>query len=444
MIHWQVGFDITAVANSKLNPRPSKLHFTNVIVMRRELAFFFYFVFLVGLLCSRTILTIAMMGIFAIGLVEIHAKPFKIGFNPLFFKNIVHLSQRKELLAFMGIYFLIVLGAGNFNAPDAVSNARIFLPFLLLPLGFLQLPRLSQLELSLLFFIFIILASLVCIGVGINYALDFKYITNSINLGKSIPTPVHHIRFSLLVAFSVVVGIWLIYERFFWRKPWERYLIGGLTAFLFIFQHILSVRSGLVVMYAACGLMMIYLIFLSKKMWLFAVLVPLMFIVPLTAYWTIPSLQNKVRYLLYDLDMMRHGNLDGFSDGQRFISWKMGIDIIKEKPVLGIGMANLKDNLAERYQAEYPDLKPKKPHNQFLTIGAGTGLVGLSIFLVLFFTPLFYKKHYQRPPFMAFYTIIILSFLFENTLATSVGMSCFLFFALVMVQTDWRTNEHKT
>ena len=405
--------------------------------MRRELAFFFYFVFLVALLCSRTLLTIAMIGIFVIGVVDVERKSFRISINRLFFKNIRQITRGKAAL--IGIFTLIIVGSISLSSSEVLlKNLRVYLPFLVLPLAFTQLPRLSKKDLSNVLLLFLTLTTVACIGIGINYLLDFEYITNSINLGKAIPTPVHHIRFSLMVALATTIGVWLTYNGHFWRKPWERYLIGGMTGFVFIFQHVLSVRSGLVVLYAALGLMAIYFIVTSRKLWLFAILVPAMFAMPLVAYWALPSLQNKVRYLRHDLDMMRNGHLDGFSDGQRFISWKIGGDVVRDHPALGVGFADLKEEIGVRYQEQHPELTPKFPHNQFLIMASGVGLVGLGIFGCLFLVPLFYKQHYRISIFAGFYAIVAISFMFENTLFTSIGMSIYIFFTLLLLQTDWK------
>ncbi len=406
-------------------------------ISRKEVSIFFYFLFLIALFCSKTLLTIAMIGLLAVGVFEIQLKPFRLGFNPNYWKNLKQLPRRKDLLAVIGVFLLIVLSYWNSEATADWSNqVRVKLPFLLLPLAFVQLPRLSERQLAHVFYIFLLLATLACVGTGINYALDYKYITNSINLGKSIPTPIHHIRFSLMIAFSVVAGVWLRFIGHYWLKPSEKHLIATLTGFLFVFQHVLSVRSGLVVLYAALVIMSIYFVFYTKKIKLFAIILPLLVIVPLVAVQTIPTLKNKIGYLRYDLDMFRNGNRAGFSDGQRFISWEIGGIVFQKNSTWGTGFGDLKNELANVYKTNYPDLKPKLPHNQFLLFAAGMGWTGLLAFVTLFLFPLFYKKNYRFVVFAAFYTIITLSFLFENTLSSAFGTGIYLFFLLILMQRE--------
>lgn len=402
--------------------------------MKSKIAIFFYFVTIVGMLCSNTILTIAMAGLVAVALFEIEIQPFRLGFNPSLPTTFQRLMQRPDYLAVVGIFILVVFSIWNSDSvKDWHNDVIVKLPLLVLPLAFLNHPPLSQRQLAHVFYIFLGCTALASLGVGMNYALDFDAITESIRKGKSVPTPIHHIRFSLLMAFSVVVGIWLIFIQHYWKYHWEKWLIMALTAFVFVMQHILSVRSGLLVMYAALGLMAVYYVFYTRKMWLFAVIIPLMLAVPVGAYYTFPSLKNKVDYLKYDLFMFKYGNRDGFSDGQRLVSWEMGWEVWKDNLWFGTGIGDLKIALEKKYAAEYPNLSPKKPHNQFLTFAASTGLVGLVAFTMLFFVPLFYRKHYRFVVFAGFYTIMTLSLMFENTLATQFGVGIYSFFLMVLL-----------
>jgi O-antigen ligase len=430
-------------AKRSLSRRRSNKTQTMVKISRKEVSIFFYFLFLIALFCSKTLLTIAMIGLLAIGVFEIQLKPFRLGFNPNYWNNLKELPKRKDLLAVIGIFLLIVLSFWNSEATeDWGKHIRVKLPFLLLPLAFIQLPRLSKRGFSHVLYICLLLATVACIGTGINYALDYEYITNSIRLGKSIPTPIHHIRFSLMIAFTVVVGVWLHFSGYYWKKPFERNIIVALTGFLFIFQHVLSVRSGLVVLYAALGIMSIYFVFYTKKIKFFAILLPILVIIPLIAVKTVPTLKNKIGYLWHDLEKFRNGHRAGFSDGQRFISWEIGGAVFQKNQLWGTGFGDLKNELTVVYEERYPDLKPKLPHNQFLLFAAGMGCTGLLAFLTLFFFPLFYKKNYRSVVFAAFYTIITISFLFENTLSSALGTGIYLFFLLILMQREEGTIEN--
>ena len=81
---------------------------------------------------------------------------------------------------------------------------------------------------------------------------------------------------------------------------------------------------------------------------------------------------------------------------------------------------------------QYPEVKERKmPHNQFVYVYAGTGIIGLLGFLFALFYPLLYKKAYREPIFFAFYIIVLASFIVENTIENSLGAGFFAFFLLL-------------
>ena len=73
----------------------------------------------------------------------------------------------------------------------------------------------------------------------------------------------------------------------------------------------------------------------------------------------------------------------------------------------------------------------RKPHNQLISIYAGTGIVGLFLFLFAFFYPLFYQENYRNPLFLTLHAIIFMSFMTENTIENNFGISLYLFFLLI-------------
>jgi O-antigen ligase len=75
----------------------------------------------------------------------------------------------------------------------------------------------------------------------------------------------------------------------------------------------------------------------------------------------------------------------------------------------------------------------RMPHNQLISIFAGTGIIGLIIFLAAFFYPLFYKKNFRQPLFLALHAVVFMSFFMENTIENNFGISMYLFFLLMGV-----------
>ncbi len=331
------------------------------------------------------------------------------------------------------IFFLIVFIGGFYseNINFWIRRLQLKLPFLLLPFAFVAAPKLERQQYLGLYYFLVAILTLTCIGIGINYALNFEAITDALGRGRSMPTPRNHIRFSLMMAIGIIAGAYLFLEKFYLKHPKERWWILGMTLFLFGFIHILSVRSGVLVLYISIFLLILYGIFQSKRYILgIGILVGLAFL-PFLAYQLLPGFKQKVDYTRWNIKMYQEGTGEDYSDAERLISLKVGWSIFKNHPWLGVGTGDIKDVVKDQYQQNYPTYEhPKNPHNQFLSVLATHGIIGLGFFLWAFFYPLFYQKNYRHPLLFALYIIIFFSFMMENTLETSIGLAIYLFFVL--------------
>lgn len=395
-----------------------------------RLALLAYSVFLVGLLCSRTLLTIGMI-LMALATLPTQDAHGRWTWNARWRRPWAAL--RPTHWAMIGIWLLV--GGSVWNSADLSHWAqqwRIKLPFVVMPLAFALLPPLAERHFKALLRAFVVLTAMACTGVLLNYALDFEAITESLHRGKSIPTPIHHIRFSMLVALSVVCGSWWLLHTPTRNTQWR--ILLALTAFNLVAVHVLTVRSGLLTLYAGMGLLLVMILWQRRQRWLVLALVVALPLVPLAAYWTIPSVQNKVGYMLQDLEMFRQGRIKGYSDGQRLVSLMMGWRVFQDHPHTGVGVGDLRQVVATYYAAHYPELEAKLPHNQWLWVAASMGWVGLAAFAVLWVLPILRRGRWLDPLWVAFYGMMFLSFQVESTLSTAFGTGIFLFFLLLLVQ----------
>lgn len=77
-------------------------------------------------------------------------------------------------------------------------------------------------------------------------------------------------------------------------------------------------------------------------------------------------------------------NKNNSSDVMRRSQWKAAVIAIKEKPILGWGLSNFHSQLRrikEENDLDYKNYNDAHSHNLFLEIAAGTGLIGLFLFL---------------------------------------------------------------
>ncbi|MBN2519047.1 MAG: tetratricopeptide repeat protein [Bacteroidales bacterium] len=130
-------------------------------------------------------------------------------------------------------------------------------------------------------------------------------------------------------------------------------------------------------------------LFQENNKWLFLVLVT--FLVITMIYSTDNSL-NKSAITVTERAISTFDEQDP-SLNMHLLKWNTTINMIKDKPLLGSGIGTFKMNYLD-YQAvflqKYPDYikysgKAAEAHNEYLQMGAELGIVGLGIFLSIFF-----------------------------------------------------------
>ena len=401
---------------------------------RQQFAFLFCCLLLVALIYSKFMISVSMIGLLVISVFHLDlSKGFPLTFNPSLSSNFKKLLSSKVYLVVTVFFFLVLVsGLWSEDTNYLMERLRIKLPFLLLPFAFISIPPFSQRQYLSLFYFLIVLMFFSSLMVGTNYLLDFESITEAINRGKVIPTPMNHIRFSLVLAFSILAGIFLWRKKFYLKFKWERPFIAFITIFMFYFIHVLSVRSGLFVLYFSILFFSVRYIYLTRRYFLGLVTILGLILIPIIAYHTIESFQAKVDYAQRDMGMYLKGKGKDYSDAERLISFQVGLEIGNKNPIFGVGAGDLKKEVQSYYDANFIDISEyKMPHNQFISIYAGTGIFGLIIFLLAFFYPLRYKNNYKNELFASLHLIVFFSFLVENTIETSIGVAFYSFFLLI-------------
>ncbi len=370
-----------------------------------------------------------VMSVFELGLEK--KKPLQL--NSQLRNNWQKFTSNRAYLA-VTLFFLLVLITGIYSADMKylLERLRIKLPFFLLPFAFVSIPQLKEKEYLSIFYFFLILLFGSAILVGFGYWQNYEVITDNLGKGQPIPTPVNHIRYSLMMAFSIVGGIVLYFRNFYWKWAWEKWLILGMTSFLFLFIHVLSVRSGILVLYASLLLLSLRFAFLQKRYLLGVASVIVLLCIPAIAYNSIEGFKQKVDYTIWDWQQYYYDLPLRSSDASRLISFKVGLEICQKEKWLGVGAGDLRKEVHQIYDQRFPEITDKKmPHNQFISVCAGMGMIGLAVFILAFFFPLFYKKIKPDALFITLHLIIFASFFTENTIENSVGVGFYVFFLLL-------------
>ena len=223
--------------------------------LRENLCFTCCLAIIVGLLSSRFLMTVGMIVLIANGV-----------FNPAIKSNFRNFLSNKPMIIISGLFILYLLsGIYSENFSFLLERLRIKLPFLFLPFAFCAMPRFSEKKYYGLFYCFFIVVFLSSLGTFIYYLFDLETINDAYKYAKVLPTPINHIRYSLMVCFAIIIGIHLYYKDFYLKYKFEKKLIFVGTLFLIIFIHLLSVRSGLVALYLTLIYLIVRYVFYHKK-----------------------------------------------------------------------------------------------------------------------------------------------------------------------------------
>lgn len=368
-----------------------------------------------------------------------------IGVAGLFLTSVMYavvhqcVAQRghwREVLSFTLIYWLhLATGLRQVGPADAALQQDLVLqlPFVLLPVAFLLLPNWLAGHKRILWLVLVACCLVAAAEATANYLGNYQEINQLYLQSKVMPTTPDHIRFSLLVSMAVLAGAVLAALG---RLPARlRQVLLGLVLLLFLFQHLLAVRSGLVTMYAALAL---WLGWLGGQLgrWK-AALAGAVLVAALggACLLLLPTLQNKITNTRVDSEQIQTvGAANNYSVTARVYSYAVAWSVIRQHPVAGVSKVKLEAAMARQYGAQFPEIGPEHyllPHNQFIFNLAAYGIIGLLVFLAGFYYPLWKGIRQRNILLLVMYLIVTISFTVEYTLETQVGVLTGLFFILL-------------
>lgn len=406
------------------------------------LTFFFILVTILGLVWSKFLISQGVIWLSVISLFSWDAKlKFPLCFNPQFIFLFRNIKQFLPQLSMIGLFLIpLIWGIGSSDTEYWMEKVRIRLPFLALPLIFLILPKLSKRDFNILLLIFQSILTITALAAVINFFLHYEIMMNMLSKGQFIPVPLHHIRFSLMLAFSIFIGFYL-YKNEKNRKWIARFALS--QSFLAIIcLHILSVRSGIAVFYFLSIFILVKTILIQKNYILGIGLIIIIVLMPLAFYQMNSSFNTKINYSKWDFEQYLENNGTNYSDSERITSIIVGIEIFQKHPILGVGTGDVNNEVKQIYKDKFPSYENAKlPHNQIIVVLASQGIVGLFLFLFFYFYPLFYQKGYRNFLATILSLTIFLSFLVESTFETSQGVMMYAFIFSFIIQNTRKSEQ---
>lgn len=353
-------------------------------------------------------------------------------------KQAIEFFKNPAFWAITLIFWVTVLGFFNSDNLDYwISKVRIRLPFIALPVVFFFLPW-DKNEKNILIVFSVILIALVSTGVVINYILNYEALNELLKGGRSLPVPMQdHIRYAQLQAFIFLSGLYYLIDNK--GKSKLKYWILGLLLLIFIYLHVIAVRSGIFIAYIGLvSFLLLYIRRLNYRQILFVIGISIS--IPLIALKTLPSLKTRIGYSIWEWNEFRRGSSINNSDSGRWISYDVGLEYFKREPIVGIGPGDLEDEMLKTYSAKYPEEKVRKqPHNQFLHTLACSGIVGFIIFMSSFIISMFYAFRQRNEILIIIILATFTSFMVESPLEIARGTALIGFF--LCFWTDKRRKE---
>ena len=301
-------------------------------------------------------------------------------------------SQKQYLLA-IGLILLPVMLSFFWSDDKTLwwNSLSVKLPLLTMMLGIsaVDLPINKWKKLS---YVYIIVISLGCTWSAAQYLLNAPAIEAAYLKAKVLPTPADgdYVRFSWMVAIAIFLGF-----KCFLAETEKRvqFIILILILCLVIYLHMLAAKTGLLCLYAG-AFMYLFHLFLIEKKWksgLLAILV--LTIMVCVAYCTLPTLRNRVQYVLYDYSLYSKGNIaPGYNDAARWLSIRAGYDITKEHPLSGVGFGDLLQTVEQWHVKNNPAgfaYERFRPACEWLVYSAASGWLGMVFFSAGIFVLLF-------------------------------------------------------
>jgi O-antigen ligase len=324
------------------------------------------------------------------------------------------------------------------------AELQIMLPMLLLPLVVSLGPLMSPRQMSAMALgVSAILLS------GIGYSLSFlvrdpQHYILQYGVSHLLPAPCYddHIRFSLTI--TLFTG-WCVYAWPYLSKA-VKWITGICIALFITYLHVLAARSGIFSLYLFLGMWGLYTAFARRKIAGIIAIAAIPTILFLAGKF-IRTFSIRLQYQDYSIGKMAIGDNTGhYGDINRLYSYDVSMRLIRQHPWAGVGAGDMTNEMRAGYARWYPQIESSYwlvPHNQFLMVTLGCGIVALGIFVVWVFYPLTFLRR-RRSAFFLFSTWIILLFslTIEPMLEIQNGMWVFLFFlTLQMMEMRRETDE---
>jgi len=401
------------------------------MTLRQKLAIYICVLLASSMVWSYALVSIGTVMLAIVAAIDIQTKPLNIKWllRPSVIRATIRYKPFIWVFALFAILYIVsIVYAGNLREWWGLTHRS--LAFLLIPMSFAMLKPFNRNQYMLVTLSMVLVAFFTSIWVLLNFYQHHDYYVTEFGKGGVLPTPVTHIRYSMIIASSLILCLFFAIENWKLKYAWERWIYAFLALYFFIFLHIASVRTGLAVAYAGILILLIFYlkrISVGKKFALAAIVI----IAPLIAYAALPGFKQKINYTIWDFRQFMKGEGTTYSDSERWESWKVGLEVGKQHLLFGTGTGNFREEVSGYYHHVLQKEKWTRPHNQFINVFVIFGLFGLAVFIFMLIYPMTFKKFWSIALIPTLYLMQILSMMVEHPLDTEIGAGLFLLLTML-------------
>ncbi|MFP4691940.1 MAG: O-antigen ligase family protein [Bacteroidales bacterium] len=150
-----------------------------------------------------------------------------------------------------------------------------------------------------------------------------------------------------------------------------------------------------------------------------------------------PWVVTRMHQSLWELEQFRlSGDPTGHTLAMRLEFWEAALLAIKEKPIFGWGTGDIREASAFGLDQSGSALEFErwmKPHNQYLSFTVLFGIPAALWILFAMIWPALRMQGFRFLPFTAFFVILMVSMINEDTIDTQAGLSFFVFFYTMLL-----------
>lgn len=374
----------------------------NFFLSLNSISIFFLYISFSFILISTAVSNISILIVVLLGLISIIKEKKNLS---IFYENRANLFISLLTLLFLLSYFYT--SATN---EEYFQSIKKYIKFLYIPVCFyiIKTPQIKE-NLFLYFIIgstFVLLLSYMKFFGFFDpaYISEFMGIEYNDKLRSGVTVFQHSIIHGVVFAFYSFI----CFERAS-KQSNLLYLILSLMGFFNVF-FLNNSRTA----YLVAAIMILILIFSFirsqdyKKFCIILALVILSF-----SFFTGSLISNRINVAISDIKKIYNNNYDS-SVGYRYVWLKYGLDIFYDKPIIGHGGGSFKNSLNKiliNNTNLNQDFETQNPHNEFVSIGVQTGIIGILFFIGFFYYFFVYTKHENTG--LATFSLVLISSIFN-------------------------------